>query len=128
MRSFTYIEGNDWRLFLMQYFKSFVAPAIKFYPEVNTDFESPHSKLEICHKSQHMFTSQKRWRQILYFCMFIISRPLPFDVIWCFTAHIVEKKTETHKKLFIVTFHQNLWKSTILKTVRSFLRSVYYRI
>ena len=54
-----------WRLFLMQistqYFKSSVVPVIKIYPELNSDFECPHSNLEICHKSQHLFTIQKRW-------------------------------------------------------------------
>ena len=37
-------------------------------PELNTDFECSQSKLEICLKSQQVFTTQKRWRQIVCFC------------------------------------------------------------
>ena len=40
-------------------------------------------------------------------------------------SHIVDRKTENYKKLFIVNFHQNLRKRSSLEMVRFFLRSVY---
>ena len=40
-----------------KYFESSVAPVIKISSELNTDFECPYSRLEICHKSQ--FVEQK---------------------------------------------------------------------
>ena len=99
---------------------------IKSSPEVNTDFECPHPKLEFCHKSkQFLFSTQRRWRQFLYFCMIIEARLISVDLIWHFMHHIVVRKTENYKKLFIIKFHQNLRKSSSLDMVRFFLRSVY---
>ena len=48
----------------------------------------------ICHKSKQVFTTQRRWRQILYLCMIIEARLIPVDVIWRFMSHIVDRKTE----------------------------------
>ena len=125
------LEGNDyfWRFFLLQvltqYFESFKAPVIKFSPELNADCKCPNSKLEIRHKSRQVFITQKCWRQILYFCMFILSHLFPVDVIWRFMSHVVEKKAENCKKLFIVTFHLNRRKNNVLEMVRFLFRSVY---
>ena len=43
-------------------------------------------------------------------------------------SHIVEKKAEKYKKLFIVTFHPNRRKNNILEMLRFFFRSVYIEI
>ena len=99
--------------------------AIKISPKLNTDFESPHPRLEIRHKSKQDFTTQRRWRQILYFCMIIAARLIPVDVIWHFMYYIVDRTTQNYKKLFIVKFHQNERKKSHLEMVRFFLRSVY---
>ena len=40
-------------------------------------------------------------------------------------SHIVDRKTENYKKLFIVNFHQNPRKRSILEMVRFFLRSSF---
>ena len=69
---------------LTQYFENSVAPVIKFSPEFNKDFECPHSKMFICYKNLQVLTSQKRWRQILYFCMFSVSRLISIGVTWRF--------------------------------------------
>ena len=69
--------------------------------------------LEISPKSQQIFNSQKHWRQMLYFYMFIISRLISVDVSWRFVFHIVESKTVNYEKLFIVKFHQNLWNDRL---------------
>ena len=60
------IESNDYIdvCFLIQilteYSESSVALVIKISPELNTDFECSYSTLEIGHKSQHVFTTQKQ--------------------------------------------------------------------
>ena len=78
--AFYLIDGNKyWRCFLIQiltwYFERSVVPVIKISPELNADFECPHPKLEICQaRSQQFFATQKCWRLILCFCMFIVSR------------------------------------------------------
>ena len=51
--------------------------------------------------SSQDFTTQRRWRQILYFCMIIAARLVPVDVIWRFMSHNVDRKTENYKKLFL---------------------------
>ena len=79
----------------------------------------------IYHKSKQVFTTQRRWRQNLYLCMIIAARLIPVDVIWRFMSHIVDRKTENYKKLFIVNFHQNLRKGSSLEIVRFFLRLAY---
>ena len=128
--AFYLIDGNIyWRCFLMQiltwYFERSVVRVIKISPELNADFKCPHPKLEICHKSQQVFATQKCWRQILCFCMFIVSRRLFFiDVIWCFMYESVETNAENYQKWFIVKFLRNRTKGSIVKLVR-FFRSVY---
>ena len=113
---------------LTQYFESCMTPVIKISDELHVDFKCLHSKLEICHNSHQVFTTQKRWRQILYFCIFIISRLFPVEVIWRFRSHIVEKKAENYKNIFIVIFHPNRRKNNIVEIVRFFFRSVYMQI
>ena len=46
---------------LTQHFESSVATVINISPELNTDFECPHSKVKICHKNEQMSI-----RQIIY--------------------------------------------------------------
>ena len=45
---------------------------------------------------------------------------IPVDVIWRFMSHIVDRKTEIYKKLFIVKFQQTLRKGNSLEMVCSF--------
>ena len=45
--------------------------------------------------------------------MIIAARLIPVDVILRFMSHIVDRKTENYRKLFIIKIHQNLkrkWK------------------
>ena len=49
---------------------------ITIAPKLRTGFECPHSKLNIWLKIQQSFTTQKRWRQDLYVCMFTGSAGL----------------------------------------------------
>ena len=51
---------------------------------------------------------------------------IPVDVIWRFVSHIVDRKTEIYKKIFIVKFQQNLRKGNSLEMVCFFLRSVQF--
>ena len=51
----------------MQYFSCSAVSVIKHSPKLKVDFECFHLKVQICHKSQQDFESQKRWRQFLYF-------------------------------------------------------------
>ena len=74
---------------------------------------------------QQYFTNQERWRQILYFCMFIVSRVLYADVFWRFTSHIVETKAENNEKLLIVKFRQNLRHISNKEMLRFLLCSAY---
>ena len=74
---------------------------MKISPKINTDFECPHPRLEFCHKSKQDFTTQRRQRQILYFCMIIAARLVPVDVISRFMSYIVDRKTENYMKLFL---------------------------
>ena len=99
---------------------------IKISPELNTDFEFPHPMLEFCHKSKQAFTAQRRWCQVLYFCMINAARFIPLGVIWRFISHIVDRKTENSKKLFIIKFHEILRKRSRLEMVHFFFRSVYF--
>ena len=55
----------------MQYFESFKAPVIKFSPELNADCKCPHPKLEICHKSRQVFTTQQLRNVDVKFCIFV---------------------------------------------------------
>ena len=87
---------------------------IKIFPELNTDFKCPHPRLEFCHKSKQIFTTQRRWRQFLY------------DNCSTSRSHTVDRKTENYKKLFIVKFLLNLRKRSSLEMVHFFLRSVYF--
>ena len=42
-------------------FLAFSAVSVfKISPKLNTDFECPHPRLELCHKSKQKFTSQRR--------------------------------------------------------------------
>ena len=75
---------------LTWYFERSVVLVIKISPELNADLECPHPKLEVCYKSQQVFATQKCWRQLLYFRMFIVSHLISVDVIWRFMSHIVE--------------------------------------
>ena len=100
---------------------------IEISPELNTDFECPYARLEFFHKGKQDFATQRRWSQILYFCMIIAARLVSVGVIWRFMSHIVEKKTEIYKKLFFLKLHENLRKRSCLKMERFFLRSVYIR-
>ena len=103
---------------------------IKISPEFKYRLWMPSSyaRIKFCYKTKKVFTTQRRWRQILYFCMIIAARLIPVNVIWRFMSHIVNRKTENHKKLFIVKFHQNLRKRSSLEMVRFFLRSVYNKV
>ena len=44
---------------LMWYFERSVVLVIKISPELNTGFECPHPKLEICPKSQQVFRNSE---------------------------------------------------------------------
>ena len=44
---------------LTWYFDRSVVIVIKMSQELNADFEYPHTQLEICHKSQQIFATQK---------------------------------------------------------------------
>ena len=92
---------------LTQYFEHSVVLVIKMSPSLNMDFKCTHPKLEIGHKKQQVFATQKRWRQILYFCMFSVSYLIPVDVIWRFMSDTVAMKGEHYLNIFIVKFNQN---------------------
>ena len=59
------------------------------------------------------FYSSETLCQILYFYMINAARLIPLDVIWRFMSHIVDRKNENYKKLFIVKFHQILRKGAV---------------
>ena len=56
--------------------------------------------------------------------MIIAAHLVPVDVNGRFMSHIIDRKTENHKKLFFVKF-QNLRTISSLKMMRFFLCSVY---
>ena len=69
---------------LTWYFERSVVLAIKISPELNADFECPHPKLEICHKSQQVFATQKVFFLYVYRITSIFHwRNLTFYVSYC---------------------------------------------
>ena len=57
-------QGLKWRFSECRNWRHILEPVIKVSPELKTDFEWPHSKLE-SDENQQIFINEKRWRQNL---------------------------------------------------------------
>ena len=66
---------------LTPYFERPLVLVSTISPDLNMAFDCPYPTLEIYQNSQQIFTSQKRWRQIMHLCMFIVNQ-ITFNSCW----------------------------------------------